>query len=239
MLKSTSCSELLKNPKGGWILLIDPDKASPESVARRIELAHTYGASCLFVGGSQLNEGSVEDCLSLCASLTELPKILFPGPDMPLSNLANGILFLSLISGRNPDLLIGQQVKAAPTVRRLKLEALPTAYILVAGEQLTTAHKVSDTDSLAPNDIENAGALALAAKYMGMQFVYLDAGSGASHPVPSALIRAIRDAVDLPIIVGGGITKPEQLKEVKNAGANWVVIGTLAELNPNALQDLL
>jgi len=216
-----------------WALLIDPDKMEAESLAVRLKGAQEQGAACILVGGSHLEEDQLTKCLKACKAQVDLPCFLFPGPGMPVSSLADGLLFLSLVSGRNPDLLIGQHVVAAPRIKAINIPVLSTAYMLVEGDSLTTAHYMSQSIPLPRTKPGLAAATALAAKYLGMKVVYLDAGSGAGNPVPNAMVHAVKQETQLPLIVGGGVRSYEQLSALWDSGADLVVLGTVAEESPD------
>jgi phosphoglycerol geranylgeranyltransferase len=215
-----------------WALLIDPDKIEPESLRIRLNSAARNGAACILVGGSHLEENQLTQCLKACKDQVSLPCFLFPGPGMPVSSLADGLLFLSLVSGRNADLLIGQHVIAAPRIKAMSIPVISTAYMLVEGDSLTTAHYMSQSLPLPRNKPGLAAATALAASYLGMKLIYLDGGSGAQSPVPEATVTAVKSETGLPIIVGGGVRSFAQLSALWDAGANLVVLGTVAEESP-------
>jgi phosphoglycerol geranylgeranyltransferase len=217
-------------------ILIDPDKVSPPF----LQQLHAHHAQLLFFGGSLLSSFDLDQKLIMVRQQVPNAQIvLFPGSAQQLSAKADAILFLSLVSGRNPELLIGQQVLAAPLVKQLGLEVLPTAYLLIDGGSVTTAIYMSGSTPIPPNKSEIAAVTALAATMMGMQYVYLDCGSGAQDHVPLEMIRAVRNAVSVPIIVGGGITTPEAARQVCAAGADVVVVGNILEQQPELLTDFL
>ncbi|MCB0813121.1 MAG: phosphoglycerol geranylgeranyltransferase [Flavobacteriales bacterium] len=164
--------------------------------------------------------------------LSDRPVVLFPGSPAQLSGHADALLFLSLISGRNPELLIGHHVTSAPTVKALGLEAIPTGYLLVDGGRMTTAHYVSQTSPIPHDKPGIAAATALAGELLGLKAIYLDTGSGAPRTVAPDMVKAVRQAVDLPIIVGGGIRSTEQAQALCEAGADMLVVGTAFEEDP-------
>lgn len=218
-----------------WAPLIDPDRVSFEALPLHIEQFIKQGAACVFVGGSHLATDHVSKTIQHIKRICELPVVLFPGPGMAVSADADGLLFLSLLSGRNAELIIGQQVQTAYRVAQSGLEVLGTAYLLVDGGKMTTAHYISQTMPLPADKPELAASTALAAKFMGFPLCFLDSGSGAMQPVPANLIRAVRAAHGGPLIVGGGIRRKEEMEQAWNAGANLVVVGTLfEEQNPAA-----
>ena len=187
------------------------------------------GVDGLLVGGSLLLSEHFDDFVASLKKTVSIPVILFPGNGHQLSRHADALFFLSLLSGRNPHYLIGEQVHSAPRIRALGLEAISTAYLLVESGRTTSAQFMSDTRPLPSNKPDIAVAHALAAAYLGFRFIYLEAGSGAEHPVPDAMVQAVGGAVDLPVIVGGGIRTPEEAEKKVRAGASFIVAGTVFE----------
>jgi len=209
-------------------LLIDPDKPRSYQSPGLEETVVRYRPDFFLVGGSFLDKNLTEEAVKELKSRFDLPVILFPGDYAQLTPAADGVLFLTLLSGRNPEYLAGQQVKAAPLIRRWNIPVLPTAYLLVESGTLTTVQYITQTLPIPREKMSLAVATALAAQFMGMQYVYLEAGSGARHPVPLEMVREVRKQIALPLIVGGGI-HPAHIEAYFNAGANVVVIGTYFE----------
>ena len=227
-MKSGILEHILRSGKKGkklFAVLIDPDKFREESVKK----ATRDGADLFLVGGSLITNGNFEYCVQRMKEITLLPVLIFPGNAMQLDKNADAILFLSLISGRNPDLLIGQHVLAAPALKRSKLEVIPTAYLLIEGGRISSTAYMSNTIPIPAGKSDIAVATALAGELLGFKMIYLEAGSGAKEPVTEKMISEVRKAVDLPIIVGGGIRDVKQTKAVCKAGADVVVVGTAAE----------
>lgn len=225
----------------GVALLIDPEKKDGVKQLTEVIRQRTENhVDFFFVGGSLLNENNMDETVQLIkASNAEIPVVLFPGSAIQISHKADGILFLSLISGRNPDLLIGQHVTAAPLLAKSMLEILPTGYLLVNDGQITSANYISQTIPL-PNDKPAlAVATALAGKFLGLQYFFLDAGSGASSPVSKQVIRAVSKQVECPLIVGGGIDSTEKARNAWEAGADVIVLGNGVEKNPGLLAEVL
>jgi phosphoglycerol geranylgeranyltransferase len=217
-------------------VLLDPDKlTSPQALQQMLLKVNDWSVDFIFVGGSLITEANFHACVESIAQQTEKPVVLFPGSPDQINEQADALLFLSLISGRNPDLLIGQHVIAAPKLKHSALEVIPTGYMLVESGRLTTALYVSQTLPLPANKPEIAAATALAGQLLGLKLIYLDAGSGADVPISPSMIEAVRNSVSLPIIVGGGIRSQEQAQAAWNAGADVVVMGTALEQNPEAL----
>jgi phosphoglycerol geranylgeranyltransferase len=211
---------------GYWVLL-DPDDFLPEKAADIAYQAQRAGADALLVGGSLVHTNHFDDFVKSIKKKTSIPVILFPGDSTQLSQHADAILFLSLISGRNPVNLIGEHVKAAPLIKKYGIEPISTAYMLVESGSVTSVEFMSNTRPLPRNKPMIAAAHALAAQYMGMNMVYLEAGSGALQPVPDEMIKLVRSSVDIPIIVGGGIRDAKTARDKLHAGANIIVTGNL------------
>lgn len=218
-----------KTRGAGFWVLIDPDRTPPVEAAARAADAERAGADVILVGSSLLISDTFGDAVREIRSAVKLPVIIFPGSTAQISAEADAILFLSLVSGRNPDLLIGQHVRAAPAIKAIGLEPIPTAYMLVESGTLTTIEYISDTKPIPRQKPDIAMAHALAAEYMGMRLVYLDGGSGAKEPVPTEMIRACYDYITLPLIVGGGIRSGEAAQAAVQAGASFVVVGNALE----------
>lgn len=211
-------------PKRGLALLFDPDRFDPDRVLALLPLA-----DLVLVGGSVLTHGSLQECVGFMKTHSPVPTLIFPGNGMHLDGRADGLLLLSLVSGRNPELLIGQHVQAAPLLNALSVRCFPTGYILIDGGKTTTVSYISNTTPIPHDKPELAAATALAAALLGMQVVYLDAGSGADRPVPADTIAAVRKSVSLPIFVGGGIRSASAASAAWKAGADWLVVGTAGE----------
>ena len=220
-------------------ILLDPDKQDAERLDECLENIHNQPVDLLLVGGSEVRNGHTEALVKSIKRLTDLPVVLFPGDYSQITKEADALLFLNLLSGRNAEYLINQQVKAVPRIQDSDLEILPTAYILVDGGVSTSVQKVSQTEPLSLKDEEMIVNTAIAGMYMGHKLVYLEAGSGARNPVPSGLISRIRAKIDIPIIAGGGIRDHRQLASAFESGADMVVIGTAFEQDPSILRQIL
>ncbi len=232
--------ELLKRKARGQkslAILIDPDKALPTRLERITLLAKEYRPDFFFVGGSLVTSGDLDYVLDFLRINTDIPLVLFPGNNYYISPKADAILFLSLISGRNAEYLIGQQVIAAPILRKSGLEILPTGYLLVNCGNQTTATYISNTTPLPYDKPELAATTAMAGEMLGLKLMYLDGGSGAAMPISPHTIAAVRLAVQCPIIVGGGIKTGQQAHDVLQAGADVVVIGTAIEEQETSMRD--
>ena len=217
-------------------VLIDPDFGQDDAVLERtVQNACMAKADLLFVGGSLLTTASFDRCVERVKELSDRPVVLFPGSPAQLSRHADAVLFLSLISGRNPELLIGHHVTAAPSIKALGLEAIPTGYMLVDGGRPTTVSYVSQTVPIPHDKPGIAAATALAGELLGLRTMYMDTGSGAPRTVSPAMIAAVRKAVDVPLIVGGGIRDAATARILCEAGADVLVVGTAFEQDPELI----
>jgi phosphoglycerol geranylgeranyltransferase len=231
---------LEKKAKGekSFAILIDPDKAVENHLERLVKESIKYHVDYFFVGGSLITSPAFTETIAYLKKNCTISVIIFPGNNIHIDEQADALLFLSLISGRNPEFLIGQQVIAAPRLRYSNLEILPTGYILMDGGKPTTVSYISNTAPVPSDKPEIAAVTALAGELMGMQFIYLDSGSGALEPVSIETIRKVHQWVECPIIVGGGIDTPEKAKACWEAGADLVVIGNAIEKNPELIGAL-
>ncbi|CCH03224.1 geranylgeranylglyceryl phosphate synthase [Fibrella aestuarina BUZ 2] len=221
-----------------FAVLLDPDKVEQYDFDQTVSRAAQHQADFFLVGGSLITDYVQRDMIATIRRLTQIPVILFPGNSLHIEPSADSLLLLSLISGRNPELLIGQHVIAAPLLKRSGLDIIPTAYMLVDGGVPTTVSYISNTTPLPHDKPGVAACTAMAGELLGLRLTYLDAGSGARRPVPPALIAAVRAAVDSPIVVGGGINSGERAYEALNAGADLIVVGNGIEQNPDLLPEL-
>lgn len=230
--------EAKNNREKLFAVLIDPDKLKMDNVDKVIRLAESASVDCFFVGGSLVVNDVMNDCIKRIRKVSNIPIIIFPGSTMQINYNADAILFLSLISGRNPDLLIGRQVESAPMLHRSKLEIISTGYMLIDGGKPTTATYISNTLPIPRNKADIALCTALAGELLGMKTIFMDAGSGAELPVPTNMIRTVSSQISIPLIVGGGIRTPEKAAENVAAGADVVVIGNAIEKEPSLLSEL-
>jgi len=226
-----------KHGKKLLAILLDPDKVDLNNVS---QLSHKINgkADFIFVGGSTVSEGVTENLVIALKKNSSLPIILFPGDHTQITNEANAILFLSLLSGENPEYLIKQQIKSVSKLQKSELEIIPTGYILINGGNESSVQKVSNTKPIENTNLTLASQIAIAGMYMGKQLMYLEAGSGAKNPVPVSLIKEVSESITIPLLVGGGIKTQKQLENAYNSGADIVVIGTAFEENINVLKDL-
>ena len=219
-------------------VLIDPDKGKPEHLAKIATMANEAKVDLFFIGGSLMVGDEMEETIETIKKLSDIPVVLFPGSPSQVCNKADGILLLSLISGRNADLLIGQQVIAAPAIKKSGLEVLPTGYLLIDGGRPTTASYISASQPIPANKPEIAAVTAMTGEMMGLQLMYADAGSGADNPVSSQTIAAIKKITQCPLVVGGGMKTPEDVARAYAAGADIAVVGNAFEDNPDLLFEI-
>ena len=214
-------------------ILLDPDNVDLQNIKSLISKIKQAPATHIFIGGSLVLNNSIDQIISELKKEIQLPILLFPGNPSQISNEAHGILFLSLLSGRNPDFLIEHQVKAAPILKKTNLEIISTGYILIESGNKTAVASVSKTIPLPRHNDEIAVDTSLAGEFLGNKLIYLEAGSGAKLPVPLETISLVAKNISIPLIVGGGITNFDGINEAFLAGADLVVIGTAFENNPN------
>ncbi len=220
-----------RSGKKGLILLVDPDKLDQPGKDQRFQFAKEF-AEMIFIGGSMTHKDISEESLKKIKVLTGLPVIIFPANSMHVNPGADAILFLSLLSGRNPEYLVGHHVAAAPYLKKSGLEVIPSSYLLIGTGQATTAEYITQTAPIPYNKPEIAATTALAGEYMGKSLTYLDAGSGAERPISSEMVQAVREQTSNPLIVGGGIRNPDKAEELFEAGADYLVIGNILEEDP-------
>ncbi|NAS31261.1 geranylgeranylglyceryl/heptaprenylglyceryl phosphate synthase [Flavobacteriaceae bacterium R38] len=219
-------------------VLIDPDKVDINELQGFVQKVNQSIATHIFVGGSKVEEGVTQLVVQQIKKYTTLPLVLFPGDESQISNDADGILFLSLLSGRNTEYLIDQHVRAVPKLLDSNLEIISTSYLLIDGGTETSTQKVSNTKPLDKNNQDLIINTALAGQFLGHQLIYLEAGSGANTPIFSDTIKQVYNKVSIPLIVGGGISNIEQIEKAYNSGATMVVIGTAFERDISFFNEL-
>ena len=214
-------------------VLIDPDKVVSEQVAEIAKKINRIQPDYVFVGGSTVETGATDLFVHAFKKLCTIPVVLFPGCESQITNKADALLFLSLLSGRNPEYLIEQQLRAVKKLKNNTLEIIPTGYVLIDGGTTSSVQKVSNTAPISQDKLEEIVNTAKAGEYMGKQLMYLEAGSGAQFPVNSEIIKAVKKQLQIPIIVGGGLRSKEQIHAAYKSGADIVVVGTAFEQNLN------
>jgi len=224
--------------KKSFAVLIDPDKTDHNSLEKLIALGITAKVDYWFVGGSLVVSNHLEQLVVDLKTKSNIPVILFPGSPSQVTPRADALLYLSLISGRNPELLIGQHVLSAPAVKQSGLEILSTGYMVVDGGAPTTVSYISNATPIPSNKNEIALCTALAGEMLGMKLIYMDAGSGAQKPIPAEMIQAVAAQITVPLLVGGGITTPAKAAENCKAGANLIVVGNAIEKDPGLITEI-
>lgn len=224
--------------KKSFAVLIDPDKTDNQSLEKLITLGITAQVDYWFVGGSLVVSNHLEQLVVDLKTKSNIPVILFPGSPSQVTPKADALLYLSLISGRNPELLIGQHVLSAPAVKQSGLEILSTGYMVIDGGAPTTVSYISNAAPIPSNKNEIALCTALAGEMLGMKLIYMDAGSGAQKPIPAAMIQTVAAQITVPLLVGGGITTPAKAAENCKAGANLIVVGNAIEKDPGLITEI-
>lgn len=219
--------------------LVDPDKTDDEAALRLGQMAQESGIPALLIGGSILTDGNLDRCIRALKQTFKGKVLLFPGNTMQLSAGADGILFLSLISGRNPELLIGKHVVAAPYIKNAGLETVPTGYMLIESGQQTSVSYMSHTFPIPSHKTDIAVCTAIAGEMLGLRCIYMDAGSGALRAVPEEMIRAVSAQIRVPLIVGGGIRTVADARKAVDAGADLIVVGNVLEKSPELLREMV
>ncbi len=225
--------------KKSLAVLVDPDKVSDmNELSALTSLAKECCLDFFFVGGSLLTQDNLSRVIQQLKDNCDIPVVLFPGNSMQISNNADALLFLSLISGRNADFLIGQHVNAAPLLKKSSLEIIPTGYMIINSQATTAVSYMSNTLPIPPEKYSIASSTALAGEMLGLDIIYLDAGSGSDQEISPKMIRKVRETVSVPMIVGGGINSALKATQALEAGADIIVIGNAIEKNPNLMIEV-
>ena len=238
MKKSAISDSFFKTKSNGqkkFVVLIDPDKLNSNNLSSILEIASSGCVDYFFIGGSLMVNSFLDQTIESIKAVTDTPIILFPGSSLQISYKADGILFLSLISGRNPELLIGKHVETAPFLKISPLVVIPTGYVLVDGGVPTSVTYMSNTYPIPYAKDDIALATAVAGEMLGMKLIFMDAGSGALNPISASMVEAVSSALDVPLVVGGGISTPEKAYELAKAGADIVVVGNAIEKDPSLI----
>lgn len=228
-----------KENKKSIAVLVDPDKAEdPSRLQHLINLASENCVNYFFVGGSLVTSANLSEVVKKIKENVTIPVVLFPGNAIQVDASADGLLFLSLISGRNPELLIGQHVVAAPILKNTRLEVIPTGYMLINSGKITSVAYISNTMPIPDDKYSLAASTALAGQMLGLQTIYIDAGSGAEREISPRMIAAVRKSVSIPLIVGGGINSSRKAIAALEAGADMIVVGNALEKDPDLLTEV-
>ena len=220
------------------VALIDPDVKNDSDLGNILDLINNSNFDVIFIGGSHITDNHFETRLKFVKSNTDLPVIIFPGSSSQLSKYADAVLFLSLISGRNPQYLIGEHVKSAPIIKNINLEVIPTAYILLDGGTRSSVEVISNTTPLPMSKHDIILAHSLAGQYLGNKLIFLESGSGSKNHATCEIINIISQNINIPIIVGGGVHSPDSAINIAKSGASYIVTGTQLELQPS-IDDLV
>jgi putative glycerol-1-phosphate prenyltransferase len=225
--------EVIQTKGAAYLVLLDPDNLPEEKVSRFARQCEESGVDGFLIGGSLLINDNLESFLIKLKTITSLPTIIFPGDINQISSKADAILYLSVVSGRNPEHLIGKHVLAAPIIRKCGIEPIATGYLLIESGRTTTAQYMSGSLPIPRNKSGIAAATALAAEYLGMKLIYLEAGSGADNAIPNEMVKAVSTLCSIPVVVGGGIKTPATAKEKVENGAKIIVTGNFFEDEAN------
>jgi phosphoglycerol geranylgeranyltransferase len=231
-------SDRKANGQKSFAVLVDPDKVNPGLISELSELTKASKVDFLLIGGSLVITDHLDEVVQQFKRECDIPIILFPGSPLQVSRYADALLYLSMISGRNPELLIGQHVISAPFVRQSGLEIIPTGYMVVDGGAPTTVSYISNATPLPSDKSEIAMCTAMAGEMLGMKLIYMDAGSGARKPITENMIRQVSQSVSVPLVVGGGITDPEKAYHNCKAGADVIVVGNAIEKDPSLIKEM-
>ncbi len=233
-----SLTERKRLGKKSFAVLIDPDKVNSHNMEQLISLAVAAEVDYFLVGGSLVISNYLDECLQLIKKHCAIPTILFPGSPSQVSKYADALLYLSLISGRNPELLIGQHVISAPLVKKSGLEIMSTGYMVVDGGAPTTVSYISNASPLPSDKNEIAVCTAMAGEMLGMKLIYMDAGSGAKRAINETMIEKVAESISVPLIIGGGIIEPEKAYRNCKAGADIIVVGNAIEKDPSLIKEM-
>lgn len=221
-----------------FALLIDPDSSSLDSVKAQCERAKASNTDLIFIGGSLMTNGSMDHAIEAIKSTCDIPVVIFPGDPSQVSGKADAILLLSVISGRNPEMLIGRHVMSAPGLKRSGIEVIPTGYMLIDSGTQTTASYMSGTTPIPHDKKDIAACTALAGEMLGLKAIFMDGGSGAKNPISEEMISSVRSQIDIPLIIGGGIRSAEKAIANCKAGADIIVVGNAIEKDPELLAEI-
>jgi putative glycerol-1-phosphate prenyltransferase len=234
----TALAEKKKQGKKSFAVLIDPDKVNDQVLNELIQRSLAAKVDYFLVGGSLVISNHLDQCVQHIKQHCDIPVILFPGSPSQISKYADALLYLSLISGRNPELLIGQHVVSAPFVRQSGLEIMPTGYIVVDGGAPTTVSYISNATPVPADKNEIAMCTAMAGEMLGMKLIYMDAGSGARRAITESMIKTVAERIEAPLIIGGGIVDPEKAYLNCKAGADVIVVGNAIEKDPSLIKEM-
>ena len=230
-------NRLSDTSKKKFVVLIDPDKPSDEQIIDIVKKSVQAGVDFFFVGGSLLTTDSLDNCIKLIKQHCDIPVLIFPGNSLQISKWCDGFLLLSLISGRNAEMLIGRHVIAAPYLKLYGNEIIPTGYMIIDGGKQTSVSYMSNTTPIPHDKDDIAMCTALAGEMLGLKLIYMDAGSGAINPISAEMISKVKHTIEVPLIVGGGINTPEKAAIAAKAGADIIVVGNALEKSTDRLSE--
>ena len=230
-------NRLSDTSKKKFVVLIDPDKPTDEQIVEIVEKSVKVGVDFFFVGGSLLTTDSLDNCIKLIKKHCDIPVLIFPGNSLQISKWCDGFLLLSLISGRNAEMLIGRHVISAPYLKLYGNEIIPTGYMLIDGGKQTSVSYMSNTTPIPHDKDDIAMCTALAGEMLGLKIIYMDAGSGALEPISADMIAKVKKTIEIPLIVGGGINTPEKAANAAKAGADIIVVGNALEKSIDKLKE--
>ena len=233
-----SLCERKMNGKRSFAVLIDPDKVDDRKMQQLIELSVAAKVDYFLVGGSLIISNYLDECVQFIKRNCSIPVVIFPGSSTQVSKYADALLYLSLISGRNPELLIGQHVVSAPAIKQSGLEIMSTGYIVIDGGAPTTVSYISNATPVPADKDEIAMCTAMAGEMLGMKLIYMDSGSGAKRPITESMIQKVAGCIEVPLIIGGGITDPEKAYLNCKAGANVIVVGNAIEKDASLIMEM-
>ena len=233
-----SLAERKRNQKKSFAVLVDPDKVNENNLDELVALSVEASVDYFLVGGSLVISDYLDEAVQFIKKNCNIPVILFPGSPSQVSKYADALLYLSLISGRNPELLIGQHVISAPVVKQSGLEIMPTGYMVIDGGAPTTVSYISNANPLPSDKNEIAMCTAMAGEMLGMKLIYMDAGSGAKRPITESMIEKVSGCIEVPLIIGGGITTPEKAYLDCKAGADVIVVGNAIEKDASLIKEI-
>lgn len=225
-----------RNNEKQFAILLDPDKFSGKSMDQLKTTFNEVSPDIILVGGSLISTNTF-DFINKIKAFTNIPITIFPGSSSQYTANADAILFLSLLSGRNPEFLISHHVASAPLIKANNTETIPTGYILIDGGRITSVQYISQTQAIPSDKSDIAIATALAGQYLGMKLIYMDAGSGASVPIPQKMIKEVKSQIDIPLMIGGGLNSYQKIKEACQAGADIIVVGNALEKDISLLKS--
>jgi putative glycerol-1-phosphate prenyltransferase len=240
-MKNKLYQHFVRNKQQGhksFAVLVDPDKVDNTKTEQIVLLATNAKVDYFLVGGSLLISNHLDECIKQIKALCDIPVILFPGSPSQVSKYADALLYLSLISGRNPELLIGHHVVSAPFVRKSGLEIMPTGYMVIDGGAPTTVSYISNASPIPSDKNEIALCTAMAGEMLGMKLIYMDAGSGAKRPITESMIEMVASHIEAPLIIGGGITNPEKAYRNCKMGADVIVVGNAIEKDASLIKEM-